>query len=362
MRILCVSILFLVIACNVKQEQTLLHKEDVALEEELENNDLVYIVAVGDIMYGTSFPNFSTVANDSVDLFRAVRPFTKGHELVFGNLEGVILDDTLSPPRDCQIPEQCYRFRMPVKHAGQLSNAGFTILSTANNHSNDFKEVGRLSTQHVLDRLQIGHAGMVERPFLIYKTKEGLRVGLVAASPNTGSVHLLRENVLLERIKETRRQCDILIVSAHMGGEGDDFLHITKEEESYLSEKRGNPYVFARKVIDAGADLVLGHGPHVPRAVDLYKGKFIIYSMGNFMTYSRVSVKGNMGLAPLYKIGIHKKTGAFVEAELISFIQGYRKPILLDKEDRAFRLVKHLTQIDFPDNGLSFEGNQIRIR
>ncbi len=324
--------------------------------EAVESDSLIWIAAVGDIMYGTNFPDNSSVAPDSLELFASVRAYFNQMDVVFGNLEGVIADDTSLVARDCQVPEHCYRFRMPIRHAKQLKVAGFNLLSIANNHANDFKTIGRLSTLRVLDSLSLPFAGSTERPYTIIETNSGVKIGLVAFSPNTGSIHLLRKELVLETMAAVRPLCDVLIVSAHMGGEGLGFLNLSKEEEMYVGEKRGNPYVFSRMVIDAGADVVIGHGPHVPRALDVYKGKLIAYSLGNFMTYSRVSVANEMGYAPLLRIAVHARTGAFVRGEVVSFIQGYRRPVRLDMEDKAFHLMKRLTEEDFGNSIFKWEG------
>lgn len=320
-------------------------------------DSLIWIAAVGDIMYGTNFPDKRAIAPDSLDLFQHVRPYLEGADVIFGNLEGVIADDTLLQPRDCQIPEHCYRFRMPIRHAQQLKVAGFNLVSIANNHANDFKTVGRLSTQRVLDSLSLPYAGSTEKPYTIIESNSGVKIGFVAFSPNTGSIHLLRKELVLETINAVRPLCDVLIVSAHMGGEGLGFLNLTREEESYVGEKRGNPYTFSRMVIDAGADLVLGHGPHVPRALDVYKGKLIAYSLGNFMTYSRVSVANEMGYAPLLRVAVHQRTGKFERAQLVSFIQGYRRPVRMDDQERALDLMKRLTTEDIGGDVLRWENN-----
>lgn len=338
-------------------KQAAVDTKDGAVNSAEETDSLVWITAVGDIMYGTNYPDNSTVAPDSMRLFQYVKPYFQGADIVFGNLEGVIADDTLLQPRDCQIPEHCYRFRMPIRHAKHLKEAGFNLLSIANNHANDFKSAGRLSTQKVLDSLNLSYAGSTEKPYTIIESNSGVKIGLVAFSPNTGSIHLLRKELVLETISEVRPLCDVLIVSAHMGGEGFSFLNLSKEEEMYVGEKRGNPYAFSRMVIDAGADLVLGHGPHVPRALDVYKGKLIAYSLGNFMTYSRVSVANEMGYAPLLRIAVHQRTGKFERAQLVSFIQGYRRPVRLDDQNRALALMKRLTAEDIGDDVLKWENN-----
>ena len=92
---------------------------------------------------------------------------------------------------------------------------------------------------------------------------------------------------------------DIVIVSFHGGAEGADVTHVPFAEEEYYGEPRGDVVWFARGVVDAGADLVIGHGPHVVRGMERYKERLIAYSLGNFATYYGISVAGIKGIAPI---------------------------------------------------------------
>ena len=114
--------------------------------------------------------------------------------------------------------------------------------------------------------------------------------------------------------------CDIVIVSFHGGAEGADYQNVTRETETFYGENRGNVYEFSHRMIDAGADIVFGHGPHVTRAIEVYKDRFIAYSLGNFCTYRRFNLTGPNGFAPLLRV----KTdtfGKFVEADIIPVYQ-----------------------------------------
>jgi hypothetical protein len=96
---------------------------------------------------------------------------------------------------------------------------------------------------------------------------------------------------------------------------------------------------------------VLGHGPHVPRALELYKNKLIAYSLGNFCTYGKFSIYGTQGIAPMLKIYLDKN-GNFVKGKIYSFRQidgGYPVP---DPELKAAKLIKELTEKDFPETDL----------
>ena len=113
-------------------------------------------------------------------------------------------------------------------------------------------------------------------------------------------------------------------------------------------------------MVDAGADIVLGHGPHVIRAVEVYKNKFIAYSLGNFNTYGRFSLTGDKGIAPLLDIKL-KSNGDFLSAKVVSVKQTKEKGLELDAENRAFQRIKKLTKLDFPEQNLKFEENTIKL-
>ena len=129
----------------------------------------------------------------------------------------------------------------------------------------------------------------------------------------------------------------------------------------FYDENRGNVYNFAHGVIDAGADVVLGHGPHVTRAVEVYKNKFIAYSLGNFCTYGMFSLKGPNAYAPLLQLKLNAK-GDFVYADVVSIKQDKINRLSLDKNFTAFHKMKSLTAIDFPENKLMFENNRIFLK
>ena len=112
--------------------------------------------------------------------------------------------------------------------------------------------------------------------------------------------------------------------------------------------------------IDAGADLVLGHGPHVPRAVDLYKDRLIVYSLGNFATYKLFALGGSLGLAPIFSINL-ASDGTFIDAQIISMIQRGKGGPVPDENNAALKKIIRLTKADFPNLPLEItEDGQIK--
>jgi poly-gamma-glutamate capsule biosynthesis protein CapA/YwtB (metallophosphatase superfamily) len=256
------------------------------------------------------------------------------------------------PVKKCQNPSVCYAFKSPNHYAGYLKEAGFDVVSVANNHVGDFGDAGRENTAKVLEEYGIWFAGLEKYPYSIF-TLNGVTYGFCAFAPNTGTVKINDYERSQKIIKHLDTSAQVVIVSFHGGAEGPSYNRITRQTEMFLGENRGNPYEFARMAIDAGADIVLGHGPHVPRAVDVYKNRFIAYSLGNFCTYGRFNLKGPNGLAPVLKVKMTKE-GEFLEAEIISAKQLGEGGPTPDTEREAYKEIKRLTQADFPDAKLQF--------
>ncbi len=313
-------------------------------------SDTLRIAAVGDIMMGSGFPTNLLPADDAKGSFKAVLAPLRGADLTFGNLEGVLLDEGDS--KKCKGGSSCYAFRMPERYVNHLVDAGFDAVSTANNHSGDFDDKGRLQTAATLKEAGVLFAGFKTHPYT-YFTKDGIKYGICAFAPNNGTVSFHDWVFARKLISELKKQVDIVVVSFHGGGEGAKYQHITRANEFFIGENRGNPYAFARMAIDAGADVVLGSGPHVTRAVDLYKNRFIAYSLGNFCTYGQFNLNGPNGVAPLLELNINKK-GEFISAKVTSIKQEKNKHMSVDPTGRAFQLMKELTNADIPEAELVF--------
>jgi len=321
-----------------------------------QEDETITLVAVGDIMMGTNYPNESYLPPKELKLLAPMMEYFKMGDIVFGNLEGTVLNSG-GEVKSCSDPSKCYAFRQPEYFLDQLKEAGFNMLSIANNHVGDFGTTGRKNTVRALAERGFCFAGQTTCPTGIMTIK-GLKIGFTAFAPNNGCLSLTDYTLLTNTIKELDKTCDIVIVSFHGGAEGPSATHVPKKTELFLGENRGNVTEFARKAIDAGADVILGHGPHVSRAIDQYKGKFITYSMGNFCTYGRFSLKGNAGIAPLFQLKL-KRDGSFVEGKIVSIKQIGEGGPIFDKSLAALNEIKQLTLTDFPQSNANFdeEGN-----
>jgi len=324
----------------------------------LENQGLS-IIGVGDMMLGTTYPSKKYLSpEDGHELLKPVQSILMNADLTFGNLEGVLLNGKGRVKR-CSNPAVCYAFKSPEHYAKYFVNVGFDVLSVANNHVNDFGAAGKKATARVLTKNGLHFAGLKSHPFSLFE-KNGVKYGFMAVSPNTGTIRINNYENAVKIVKHLDSLADVVIVSFHGGGEGIKHKHITKRKEIFLREDRGNPYEFARLVIDAGADIVFGHGPHVVRAVDVYKDRFIIYSLGNFATYARFSLSGAKGYAPILKVFV-TPTGKFKYARIFAFKQTGEGGPMPDSTFGAIKEIQMLTKKDLPeaklvvrDDGLIF--------
>lgn len=330
--------------------------EDLAVEEvavpviEEPAPTLLRIAAVGDMMIGTDYPEDHLPDDDGVSFLAGVAPRLWSADMAFGNLEGVLVDGG-KPGKKCSNPKACYLFRSPTRYAYHYRAAGFDVLSLANNHARDFGEEGRTETMRALDRAGILHSGR-EGDFAS-TTVNGLRVAVLAFAVTKNSNMLLDYELSEQTVREYAALHDVVIVSFHGGAEGQDVTRLPFADEEYYGEPRGDVVRFARMVVDAGADLVVGHGPHVVRAMELYDDRLIAYSLGNFATYYGISVAGIKGVAPIL-IATLDNDGRFLEGEIVSTVQLRPAGPSIDPQDRALNMIRGLSSEDFDNPGLTF--------
>lgn len=306
------------------------------------------VAAGGDVMLGTDYPDDTLPPEDGAQLMQAVAPTLRAADVAFVNLEGVLLDGG-EPDKICT--GRCYFFRSPTRYVGHLIDAGIDLVSLGNNHAGDFGEVGLQSTQRTLDGAGIAWSGPEGTVASI--ERGGRRIAMVAFAPNPDINTLLDLPAAAGLVEVQAQTHDIVIVSFHGGSEGPGALHVGDGMEYYFDEERGELRAFAHAVVDAGADLVLGHGPHVPRGLELYRDRLIAYSLGNFVTYFGISVAGLKGIAPLLTADLDDD-GRFLGGRIGSFRQQRPSGPLPDADGEAFALMRRLSTEDFPDSPLRF--------
>lgn len=328
-----------------------------------QNKETITIAAVGDIMLGSPYPNDTRMPpNDGADILKAVTPILSAADIAFGNMEAPITDSGTSakcrPPKPLEElkpgekpePIRCFAFRMPTRYAKYLKDAGFDVMSLANNHALDFGSSGSASSRRTLDALGIKHAGSNKVQYsTTYLDVKGIKVAFIGFAHNN-VVPNVNDLITARRlVTEADKKADIVVVSFHGGAEGTGNQNVPQKTELFFGEKRGNLPLFSRTVIDAGADLVLGHGPHVLRGMEFYKDRLIAYSMGNFATYGWFKLEAETALTAILEVEL-AKDGKFFSGKIHSGKQEGRGIPVLDASGDAIKKIRSLSQTDFGPN------------
>lgn len=312
--------------------------------------DEIVVTAVGDVMLGTTFPDESTLPpNDGRDLLTEVAPFLKRGDVVYGNLEGPILDGGVSAKCRGKKEGTCFAFRVPTRYGKYLKEAGFSAMGLANNHAMDFGLEGRASSRQVLDAMQITHTGEVGD--IARLTVKGRRVAIIAFATYPGAYNLLDLEESLQAIRAARAESDLVIVGFHGGAEGATHQHVLEGDDTFLGEDRGDLRRFTHAAIDAGADLVLGSGPHVVRAMEIYRGKLIAYSLGNFATYGPFNLSAENGLSLVLEAHLGAD-GTFLRGKAYSVKQEKPGGPKMDPEMKILPVLRGLSTADFKQTAI----------
>jgi poly-gamma-glutamate capsule biosynthesis protein CapA/YwtB (metallophosphatase superfamily) len=300
------------------------------------------IAAVGDTMLGRA----GNLPSDPGDYFNGVRSALHG-DAVFGNLEGTLTNATVGKC-GAQPAADCFEFRVPPEFAHDLRQAGFTLLSQGNNHSFDYGQAGLDSTISALDHSGIRHTGRTDE--ITYVRSGNLKIAFIGFGPYPNNAPLNDFPAARALIHEAAQHADIVVTSMHAGAEGVAAEHLTGQDEIYLGENRGNPEAFAHMAIDAGSDLVLGSGPHVLRAMQVYHGRLIAYSLGNFAGYHNFGLDGDLGVSAI----LHAKLaadGRFLSGRVVSVrLVGVGQPEL-DSGGAGAQLIGRLSHEDLAGAG-----------
>lgn len=339
---------------TLQADSVILPIASVPLERPHNLSDTVSIIGVGDIMMGTFYPEDKLPPDDGRHLLRDVESYLADADVTFGNLEGTLLNSG-GTPKTCKDPKVCYVFRTPTRYVENLKRAGFDMMSLANNHAGDFGDAGRQSTMRTLDSVGIRHAGQQAQKITIFE-KDSVKYGLVAFAPNSGCVQLNDIEGAKALVAHLDSLVDIIVVSFHGGAEGAQYQNVPRTHEIFHGEDRGDVYAFAHTLIDAGADVIFGHGPHVTRAIEVYKDRFITYSMGNFCTYRGISVNGVNGIAPIIKVYTDKQ-GKFYQGRIIPTYQTYATGVRIDPMNQVVKKIQELTKKDFPECPVQIDEN-----
>lgn len=256
-------------------------KELLVESTEIEESMKLTISLVGDILMDGSVRS-QINQNGYHYPWEYVRDYFQEDDITIGNLEtSITREGTIWPDKQ-------FNFRSDPENLEAMKKAGIDVVSLANNHSLDYGYDGLLDTLNHIDKSGIFRVGAGKDRSDAFKEtiieKNGYKIGILGFSrvvpdvgwwatnsrPGLAGAYDPQLPGALEKVKEVKEKVDILIVSVHWGTE-------------LQTRPRDIDVIAAKKLIDAGADTIMGHHPHVLQGVEIYNGKPILYSLGNFV-------------------------------------------------------------------------------
>jgi gamma-polyglutamate biosynthesis protein CapA len=287
--LLVLGLIAALVSINGRTDQAAFFESPSYSEEETKEPETVLFFA-GDVMLSRNVGSKITAAKDPMLPFLNVLDIIQGADISFANLESPFFNIG-------QRVTQGLVFKAEPEHIEGLKRSGFDLLSTANNHSLDQGQKGLLYTIELLKEhgiVLVGTGADCHDGAII--EKNGIKFGFLAytyAGFNDGGrlmhplVCDLNDLKQIESdIKSLKERADIVVVSSHMGSE---YRRTPREEDSLK----------ARAMIDHGADMIIGHHPHWIQTIEEYDGKWIFYSLGNFVFDQMWSIETREGLALL---------------------------------------------------------------
>ncbi|MEU4239066.1 CapA family protein [Actinoplanes sp. NPDC026619] len=307
--------------------------------------DTITLSATGDIMMSNAPSRMPP--NDGDGFFNSVRDGLKS-DLVMGNLEQPLTNDTGASKCGSPPTPNCFAFRSPPSYAKHLKDAGFELMNLANNHTKDFGTDGARNTRAALDDAGLKYTGNTDEITVV--EAKGIKVAVVGFSGYAGANNLNDLDHSRAVIKQAKQQADLVVVQVHMGAEGAGMQHVKPGSELFHGENRGDPIKFSHAVIDAGADLVVGHSPHVLRGMEFYKGKLIAYSLGNFAGGGKtLSSSGVLKYGGILRVKL-TPDGAYGGGEFLStYMNSVGLPTRDSSQEQGRKLVAQLSEDDFGD-------------
>ncbi len=307
------------------------------------SDSTITIGFVGDIIPGPK--NTPGLLNDVVR-------YTVGPDILIGNFEGVAAQTLYTKCKTDS--KKCFSFNGDAHFLSRLRDASFDVLNIANNHFNDYGETGQRETLAEIENMNMIPSGM--KNTITYVGRNNIKVGIIGVSNYTWTTNMLSTKTIEKLILEAKQNADIVIAIFHAGGEGAKYDHTPIGTEWYLNENRGDVRAFAHSAIDAGADVVLGSGPHVLRGMEIYADKLIAYSLGNFVSSNSVITSGPAKNSAMLNVTF-KKDGSLLSGIVFPFEidpSGIPHP---DINNTSISVINDLSFKDFGSAGIVLEAN-----
>ncbi len=327
--------------------------------------DTITLSGVGDVIMGSVFHGLPPRGGEG--FFDDVKSALAA-DLVMGNLETPLTSDTnyvkcdlITPPPGPGNPSPsptkdplCHQFYLPTSYSKPLRDAGFQVLNLANNHANDMGPAGLRNTRTALEAAGIRHTG--GRGQITYVDVKGVRVAVLGFGFSPSGQNLNDIPAAEALVRKADAEADLVVIQMQGGAEGADKSHVRDVLERFAGEDRGNLVKFSHRVIDAGADVVFGHGPHIMRGMEFYKGRLIAYSLGNFCGYRTLSSAGYQGVGGVLKVTL-TKYGTWAGGQLVPTEMVSGGLVAVDADKRALAFVHGLSSADFGANAASISGS-----
>jgi Bacterial capsule synthesis protein PGA_cap len=296
----------------------------------------------GDVTLGSRYGNPPDHARE---MLAAVAPIMREADIAAVNLEGTLgAGGTSKCPPPPNASSNCFAFQAPAENAEALPGAGVDIVNLANNHAWDFGAAGQVQTLRALRR-----AGMVAtgRPGQITIVRRGgLRIALLGFAAYPWAASLTDLGGVRRLVRRAGAAADVVVVAMHAGSEGADQTRVPGGTEVAFGEDRGDSRRFAHAAVDAGADLVVGSGPHVIRGIERYHRRVIAYSLGNFAGWNNFGMGGTLSESGILRVKLNAD-GVPISTHWIPIqLTGPGIPEI-DHSGESKRLVERLSRADF---------------
>lgn len=325
----------------------------------------VRICAGGDVTLGTNLDTTWTATAwsrygirlpaypDPDALLAPIADLIPDADILLLNIEGAIGDAAPSETKCASTASHCFAFQQPLRTAdalGRMSGTLRIVGNIANNHSRDAGEKGFTATKTSLSMAGIMVTGSDTLPTIVV-TNAGDTVAFLGFHTSRETPDARDLLAVRRYVSRAASQWSRVVVTAHIGAEGIGSQHTKNAVEMFFGNSRGNPVAFARTAIDAGADWVVAHGPHVLRAGEWRKDGLIFYSLGNLLNYGPflLSEPMNRGAIACISLG---ETGGPADPRVISTYQDYPGHVRRDNAKRAIALMNSLSAFDFPPTGI----------
>jgi poly-gamma-glutamate capsule biosynthesis protein CapA/YwtB (metallophosphatase superfamily) len=303
-------------------------------------------------------------SDEPTTLLAPLRPLLRGADVVLLNVESAIGEGP-APSKCGPTSTNCFAFRSPPSSATALralAPRSVVVGNVANNHANDAGRPGQDSTVAALAAAGVLVTGddTLATPVV---TAAGDTIGVLGFYTSRDTPDARDTAAVFRHVARAVEQYPVVIVTMHLGAEGRLAQHTRDTSELYLGIDRGNPVAFADAAVRGGAALVVGHGPHVLRAMEWrQRGALIAYSLGNLVTYGPFVLKEPLNRAAVLCATLDR-AGRVASATLRPTMQRAPGVMQSDRSARAVALVDSLGRLDFPATGARIgKGGVVRAR